>query len=235
MKLLHKEPFEFEGKSYELRIYSEGWKFTIKTYLNGSPANGYKYSVDLPTAFDLQKIHNVDAIQKLVELAKEDIRNKVWERYVTLYLQNLKISEKNVMGCQNCASRNIITTVVDRNKMYECQDCNNIWYKRPTSGSADEIMLDEIIIDIEKTGSSETFTVVLLNTAFRKDKAEGLSFEDQLQNWANKNKLKYAFFQKRNNKGISEEAIKFYSEVPRVPPRDNCLKKKIEGSDAVSC
>lgn len=218
MKLLHKEPFEFEDKSYEVQIYSEGWKFTIKTYLNGSPANGYKYSVDLPTAFDLQKIHNVDAIQKLVELAKEDIRNKTWERFVITYLESMKTTEKNLPGCQNCASRNIISTIVDRNKMYECQDCNNIWYKRPTSGNANEIMLEEIINDIEKTGSHETFTVVLLNTAFREDGAEGLSFEDQLQNWADKNKLKYNFLQKKDNTGKSEEAIKFYSEVPRVPP-----------------
>jgi hypothetical protein len=102
--------------------------------------------------------------------------------------------------------------------MYECQDCNNIWYKRPTSGSAYEIMLDEIIMEIEKTGSSEDFTVSLLNTAFREDKAEGLSFEDQLQNWANKNKLRYNFFQKKDITGKRREAIKFYSEVPRVPP-----------------
>jgi len=218
MKLLHKEPFEFEDKSYEVRIYSEGWKFTIKIYLNGNPANGYKYSVDLPTAFDLQKIHSVDAIQKLVELAKDDIRNKTWERFVTTYLQSMKTIEEDLLGCQNCTSRNITSTIVDRNKMYECQDCNNIWYKRPTSGSAYEIMLDEIIMEIEKTGSSEDFTVSLLNTAFREDKAEGLSFEDQLQNWANKNKLRYNFFQKKDITGKRREAIKFYSEVPRVPP-----------------
>jgi len=218
MKLLHKELFEFEGKSYEVHIYSDGWKFTIRTYLDGNPANGYKYSVDLPTAFDLKQVRNVDAIQKLIELAKDDIRNKIWERYVTVYLQSIKTIEKDILGCQNCTSRNIVSTIVNRSKMYECQDCNNIWYKRPTSGNGYEIMLEEIINDIEKTGSHETFTVSLLNTAFREDRAEGLSFEDQLQNWANKNKLQYSFFQKRDNTGKNQEAIRFYSEVPRVPP-----------------
>lgn len=218
MKLLHKEPFEFEDKSYEVRIYSEGWKFTVMAYLNGSPANGYKYSVDLPTAFDLQKIHNVDAIQKLVELAKEDIRNKTWERYVTTYLQSMKTTDKDILGCQNCSSRNIVSTMVDGSKMFECQDCKNIWYKRPSSGGPYEIMLEEIINDIEKTGSHETFTVVLINTAFSENKDNGLSFEDQLQNWANKNKLRYTFFQKKDDTGKRREAIRFYSEVPRVPP-----------------
>ncbi|MBN1392635.1 MAG: hypothetical protein JW947_07510 [Sedimentisphaerales bacterium] len=218
MKLLHKEPFEFEDKSYEVRIYSEGWKLSVRIYANGIPANGYNYCIDLPTAFDLQKIHSVDAIQKLVEIAKEDIQNKTWERYVTTYLQSMKAADKDILGCQNCASRNIVSTMVDSNKMFECQGCNNIWYERPTSGSAYEIMLDEIIMEIEKTGSSEDFTVSLLNTAFREDKAEGLSFEDQLQNWANKNKLRYNFFQKKDITGKRREAIKFYSEVPRVPP-----------------
>jgi len=218
MKLLHKELFEFEGKSYEVHIYSDGWKFTIRIYLNGNPANGYKYSVDLPTTFDLQQIHNVAAIQKLVELAKEDIQNKTWERFVTAHLQSIKTIEKDILGCQNCTSRNIVSTMVDGSKMFECQNCNNIWYKRPASCGAYEITLEEIINDIEKTGSHETFTVGLLNTVFREDKAEGISFRDQLQNWANKNKLRYDFFQKRDNTGKNQEAIRFYSEVPRVPP-----------------
>ncbi len=218
MKLLHKELFEFERKSYEVRIYSEGWKFTIRIYLDGNPVNGYKYSVDLPTAFDLHQIHNIDAIQKLVKLAKEDVQNKTWERFVTINLQSIKTTERDILGCQNCTSRNIVSTMVDGSKMFECQDCNNIWYKRPSSCGPYEIILEEIINDIEKTGSHETFTVVLLNGPFTEDKAEGLSFMDQLQNWANKNKLRYNFFQKKDSTGKHREAIRFYSEVPRVPP-----------------
>ena len=218
MKLLHKELFEFENKSYEVRIYSEGWRFTIRTYLDGNPANGYEYSVDLPTAFDLQQVHAVDAIQKLVEIAKADVQNKIWERFVTTHLQNTKTGERDILGCQNCTSRNIVSTIVDGSRMFECQDCNNIWYKRPSSGGPNEIILEQIINDIEKTGSHETLTVFLLNGPFREVEREGLSFMDQLQNWANKNKLHYNFFQKKDSTGKRREAIRFYSEVPRVPP-----------------
>ncbi|OHB62499.1 MAG: hypothetical protein A2Y76_05205 [Planctomycetes bacterium RBG_13_60_9] len=218
MRLLHKELFEFEHKSYEIRIYSEGWRFTVRAYLDGSPVNGYKYTVDLPTAFDLHQIQNIDAIQRLFELAKEDIQSRIWERFVTIHLRSMRTTAKDILGCQNCTSRNIVSTMVDGSKMFECQDCSNIWYERPSSAGACQIVLDQIIGEIEKTGSHETFTVALLNGPFTEDKSVGPSFMDQLQNWTNKNKLRYEFFQKRDSDGKRREAIRFYSEVPRVPP-----------------
>ena len=82
----------------------------------------------------------------------------------------------------------------------------------------DQIVLDQIISDIEKTGSHESFTVALLNGPFTEDRTTGPSFTDQVQNWANRNKLRYEFFQKKDSAGKYREAIRFYSEVPRIPP-----------------
>lgn len=218
MKLNHTIPFEFEEESYEIRIYSEGWKFNIRAYLDSRPANGYSYNADLPTAFNIEQILNIDVIQELVKLAKKDVENKTWEKYVNHYLKKMKTSEGNRLGCQNCTSRDIESIIVDSRKMYECKECGNIWYEILTSSGPYEALLYDITNDVEKERVHEIFTVVLLNTTFKEDSSEGLSFQDQLENWANINKLEYEFFYKKDASGKKGEAIRFYSKVPRVSP-----------------
>ncbi len=218
MKLNHTIPFEFEGKSYEIRIYSKGWKFNIRAYLDDRPANGYSYTVDLPTSFDIKNIMNIDAIQELVKLAKKDIENKKWEKLVNQYLKTLKTSTEKKLGCQNCTSREIKAKVVDGRRMFECTECDNIWYEHVTSCFTGDYILHEITTNVEKEGQHEEFTEILLNCTFSEDLSKGLSFEDQLANWANINKLEYSFFYKKDAFGKERQAIRFYSKVPRVSP-----------------
>jgi hypothetical protein len=218
VKLNHSIAFEFEGKSYEIRICSAGWKFNIRTYLDGKPANGYSYNADLPTVFDLEQVRDIDTIQELVKQAKKDVENKTWEKLLNHYLEKTKTSEGNGLGCQNCTSRNIESRIVDSRKMYECKECGNIWYEISTGSNGYEAILHDITSDVEEEGVHETFTVGLLNTAFREDSSEGLSFQDQLKNWAKINKLEYSFFRKKDSSGTEQEAIKFNSRVPRVSP-----------------
>lgn len=217
MKLNHTIQFEFEKKYYEIRIYSEGWKFKVRAYLDNKPANGYTYVVELPTVFNLEEALNIDVIQELVKLSKKDIENKIWDKYVELYLKNTKIVQGS-LGCQNCTSRSIESIIIDNRKMHECKDCGNIWYELFTGIGPYDVILHDITNDIEKEGVHEIFTEVLLNTAFRTDSREGLSFQDKLKNWVNINKLKYEFFFKKDITGKNLEAIRFYSDVPRVPP-----------------
>jgi hypothetical protein len=218
MKLNKRIPFEHEGKNYEIHIFSDGWKFKVKAYLDGQPVNGYSYSVELPTAFDLQTVISTDAIQTLIDIAKEDVVSNKWEKYVKGYIQNMQVSEENVLGCQNCSNRKIVSKIVDDRKMFECQQCGNIWYEERKTVGAYQIILDEIVDGVEKNKSHNIFTVVLLNTVFSDEEGKGLSFEEQLNNWAKQNKLGYERFTGKDAQGSDEEITRFYSVVPRVSP-----------------
>jgi hypothetical protein len=80
-------PFEHNGKKYEVRIISDGNTVFIKTFLNGKPANGYRYSVELITAFELEQVMGYDGIRDLVEMAKSDVINGTWEKYLKVIKQ----------------------------------------------------------------------------------------------------------------------------------------------------
>ena len=75
-------PFQHDGKEYEIRVNSDGLAVQIRAFLDGVPANGYIYQVNLTTAFDLKKIIGMDAIKDLIDMAKEDVKQKRWERFL---------------------------------------------------------------------------------------------------------------------------------------------------------
>lgn len=205
MKILEVEKFFFEEKEYEIRTYNLAWDITIKVFLGGQPANGYSYSVSLPTAFDLFTVAQSDAVKLLVNKAKQDVIDKAWEKYVVFYISNLKKTPSELIGCHKCGSRKIIFSIVDEREMYECEDCKNIWYSQRKITSPYLCVIDDITEGIEKDGYYETPVVLLLNTAFREDDKKGLSFMDQLTNWSALNKLKYSFI------GVGEnQKIKFW-------------------------
>ena len=193
MRLLKTVMFEFEGSQYEIRIYNQAWDFKVKAYLNDSPANGYSYSANLPTAIDLNLALELDAIQYLVELAKHDIESKLWEKVET-HIKNLNKGAAESLGCRKCGSRNIIVHLVDERDMFECQDCTNIWYAKRKTTRPHYCVLDDITEDVATQGSHEVDASVLLNVAFRPEAHKELSFEDQLKNWSIQNKLKYESF-----------------------------------------
>jgi hypothetical protein len=55
-------PFSCDGNDYEIRVTSDGVTVSVRAFLNGTPANGYVYQVNLITAFDLKKLIGMDAI-----------------------------------------------------------------------------------------------------------------------------------------------------------------------------
>ena len=117
--------------------------------------------------------------------------------------------EKDLIGCRKCTSRDVVSSIVDERKMYECLKCNNIWYDERKSTNDYCSVVDSITDDISEKGSHEVDAEILLNTIFRTlDKADP-SFEDQLKNWANMNKLQFQNFQKDVN-GESRPYIKFW-------------------------
>ena len=75
--------FEFEGKTYEIRIVSDGWKTRIRVFLNNKPANGYEYSVELPIIIDAKRGKlPFDPKEELIKNAENDVKEKRYERYL---------------------------------------------------------------------------------------------------------------------------------------------------------
>ncbi len=190
MKLMRSETFTHKDKQYELRLYADGWRFTVQSFHNGERADGYSHSVDLPTAFDLQQAKNTDAIAVLFESAKNEIREENWERHVKGYLESLHLTEEQSIGCQKCTNRDIDITKVDGRKMYRCKTCGNVWYEPRKTTGATETFLDDITEGVISKGFYDIATVILLNMVFREG-GRSPSFHDQLDNWCNQNWLRY--------------------------------------------
>lgn len=191
MKLIESECFVFEDKNYEIHVYNDGWDITVKVYFDGKPANGYSYTVSLPTGFDLFKISQTDAVRVLKDKAKKDVEEKIWQKYVDNYISNLKKAPSELLGCRKCSSRKIMLYFIDDRNMYECEECGNIWYEERKTYNPFTDITDNITDGVEKNGFNEMDVVLLLNTVFKQNDKVGLSFQDQLKNWAKNNKLKY--------------------------------------------
>ncbi len=203
MTLIHTQQFSFEDKNYEIRVFSSGWEISIRVFEGEKPANGYTYAVSLPTAFDLEKIYNTDAVKALIDKAESDIRSKLWEKYVTAYIDQLTTTEEEQMGCLKCTSRNIASSKVDGRKMFECLDCQNIWYEQRSSTNGPCSIIDTITDGVSENGSHEIDTEILLNGVFSPFMSDlKLPFDDQLRNWANQNKLQYDEFTKNTENGM---------------------------------
>ncbi len=126
MATIKTEQFENGGTTYEIRVEGSGWDYTVCAFLNGKPANGYRYSVSLPTAFDLRTVADLDAIKVLVDAAKRDVTEKIWEQYVDAYVKTLSHTEEQALGCRKCATRTITVSTVDERKMFECTNCGGV-------------------------------------------------------------------------------------------------------------
>lgn len=81
MEMIRSETFEFEGKTYDLLVFFDGEKWSVLAYLGKQRANPYIYSVEVMTAVAFYRKFGDPAIDHLLEFAREDIRNKTWERY----------------------------------------------------------------------------------------------------------------------------------------------------------
>lgn len=76
--------FQHKDKQYEIRISTDGHTFRVRAFVNGKPANGFAYSVEVATHLDgaVTGAHT-DLLATLVNVAKEDVCNGTWERYVS--------------------------------------------------------------------------------------------------------------------------------------------------------
>ena len=81
--MFEKRTFQHDGKDYEIRISSDGCTIRIRTFLNGKPANGYIYSVDLLTQVDAKITGALcNPAEELIKTAESDVKNGIWEKYI---------------------------------------------------------------------------------------------------------------------------------------------------------
>ena len=80
--IIKTEKFSHGGRNYEIRVTKEQSSFEVRAYRDGQPANGYNYKVDDITNMDHTTKCGVTAYDHLIEVAKSDIENCVWESYL---------------------------------------------------------------------------------------------------------------------------------------------------------
>ncbi|MFL9709954.1 hypothetical protein [Methylobacillus sp. Pita1] len=77
------ETFEHNGKTYEIRSAQDGGLIRVRAFLDGKPANGYEYTVELISVIDAKMAEfPVDLMGQLATTAANDVRQGYWEQYV---------------------------------------------------------------------------------------------------------------------------------------------------------
>ena len=89
MILFQKIPMTFEEKSYEIRVLYDDTIISVVAFLNNHPANGYRHHIQLPRKCDVQRVLEQDIIDGLVEMTKNDIIEKRWEKLSRIIQENI--------------------------------------------------------------------------------------------------------------------------------------------------
>jgi hypothetical protein len=88
MNIIKTEKFSFHGNEYEVRVSAIDGGFEVRAFLGDKPANGYVYSVSDITNFDFRQSKGMAAYDHLVEIAKSDVQNRYWEKYLAAIGRN---------------------------------------------------------------------------------------------------------------------------------------------------
>ena len=84
MELFDSIAYTFEKKDFEIRIYYDDVTINVAAFLNGYPANGYRYQVKIPKKCSAKKVLENSPIPELVEKCKNDIKEKKWEKLLKI-------------------------------------------------------------------------------------------------------------------------------------------------------
>ena len=91
MELFNSIPFTFEGEDFEIRIFYNDVTINIASFLNGYPANGYRYQVKIPNECNAKKVLENYPVPELVEKCKSDIQKKTWGKLLKV-IQESKVN-----------------------------------------------------------------------------------------------------------------------------------------------
>lgn len=92
MILYKKYPVKFEEKNYEIRVLYDDTTVNVVTFLNNYPVNGFRHQIKIPKRFDTERILEMDAVNELVDISKNDIIEKRWEKLLKVIHKNEKIN-----------------------------------------------------------------------------------------------------------------------------------------------
>jgi hypothetical protein len=80
MKEHRRESFKWEDKTYEIRVLYEDSLINVVAFFNNYPANGFRYQILIPKDADIQVLLKGKVYVHLLDMAKNDILEKRWER-----------------------------------------------------------------------------------------------------------------------------------------------------------
>ena len=89
MMLFKKIPITFEEKDYEIRVLYEDTTINVVTFFNNYPADGYRHQIQLPKKCNVQGVLDQDIVNELVEMCKNDIVGKKWEKISKIIQANM--------------------------------------------------------------------------------------------------------------------------------------------------
>ena len=91
MLLFKKVPMTFEGKEYEIRVLYDKNTINVVAFLNNYPANGFRHQMKLPKKCNIEGVLERDAANELVEISKNDIKQKRWEKLNDVIIENISV------------------------------------------------------------------------------------------------------------------------------------------------
>ena len=89
MELFDSIPYTVENKDFEIRIFYDDATINVVAFLNGYPANGYRYQIKIPKRCDAKKVLENSPILELVEKCKNDIKEKKWEKLLKIIQESI--------------------------------------------------------------------------------------------------------------------------------------------------
>jgi hypothetical protein len=88
MFLFKKVPMTFDGKDYEIRVLYDENTINVVAFLNNYPVNGFRHQMKLPKKCNVMGVLERDAANGLVHIAKDDIKQKRWDRVISVITEN---------------------------------------------------------------------------------------------------------------------------------------------------
>lgn len=89
MKLFKKIPISIEEKDYEIRVLYNDTVINVVAFLDNHPANGYRHQIKLPNKCNVLEVLEQNIAGKLIEMTKNDIIEKRWEKTYETIQQNI--------------------------------------------------------------------------------------------------------------------------------------------------
>jgi len=89
MELFNSIPYTFENKDFEIRVYFDDVTINVVAFLNGHPANGYRYQVKIPKKCNVKMVLENYPMAELVEVCENHIKEKRWDKLSTIIKANM--------------------------------------------------------------------------------------------------------------------------------------------------